>query len=66
LAAASSSRACSSAPDTAASKYHRAVLASVLDASRDLHNVVDNIVRHTRRRIDQLRTQLARLREAER
>jgi hypothetical protein len=53
------------ATDAAAAQYHRAEVASILDASSTVHNLVQGIVTQTRWRIDDLREQLTRLKETQ-
>jgi hypothetical protein len=53
------------AADAAAAQYHRAEIASILDASSTVHNLVQGIVTQTRWRIDDLREQLTRLKETQ-
>jgi hypothetical protein len=51
------------AADSAAAQYHRSEVARILDASSGVHDVIEDIVRHSRRRIDDLRRQLERVNE---
>jgi hypothetical protein len=52
------------AADVTMTRHHRATLARVFAASRDLHEAVEDNIRRAHRRIDGLHTQLAGLREA--
>lgn len=52
--------------DVTMTRHHRATLARVFAASRDLHEAVEDNIRRAHRRIDTLRTQLAGRQEAER
>jgi len=51
------------AADAAAAQYHRAEIASILDASSTVHHLVHGIVLQTQGRIDDLRELLTSLRE---
>lgn len=53
------------AADSAAAQYHRAEIASILDASSTVHHLVHGIVEQTRWRIDDLREQLKHLKETQ-
>jgi len=53
------------AADSAAAQYHRAEIASILDASSTVHLLVHGIVEQTKWRIDDLRELLRSLKETQ-